>query len=43
MLMHKCMYIQVNMCLIIHVRMCVCVSVCVDMFVYVHNCNYVNA
>ena len=33
MLMHRCMYIRVNMCLIIHAGMCicVCVSVCVDM------------
>ena len=30
------------MCLIIHVGMCACVSVCVDMFVCVHICNYAN-
>ena len=46
MLMHRCMYIRVNICLIIHagMRECVCirVSVCVDMFVCVYICNYVN-
>ena len=41
MLMHKCMYIQVNMCFIIHVCMYACVSVCVDMFVCVYICKYV--
>ena len=44
MLMHRCMYIRVNICLIIHAGMCicVCVSVRVDMFVCVYICNYVN-
>ena len=30
------------MCLIIHEGICICASVCVDMFVCVYICNYVN-
>ena len=28
MLMHRCMYIRVNICLIIHAGMCICIWVC---------------